>query len=83
MSSTLFCMVRRALTVLFAALAAACAGVVGFTEAPSIAQLVALIGACVFAAAVQTMDSAGAVAHKKDERYMLPQFRQRVNGVFW
>jgi hypothetical protein len=51
--------------VLFAALAAACAGAAGFTEAPHAGQLAALAGACVFAAALQTMDNADAAPSKK------------------
>ncbi len=47
------CMVRRVLTVLFAALAAACAGAAGLTGPPHPWQLVALIGACICTAAYQ------------------------------
>jgi hypothetical protein len=53
-------MVRRATTVLLAALGAACASAVGFTEAPSAVQLAALGGACVIAAALQMVDSRSA-----------------------
>ncbi|MGH3776502.1 MAG: hypothetical protein ACRDRR_12360 [Pseudonocardiaceae bacterium] len=46
-------MVRLVLTVLFAALGAACAGVAGFSDPPDARQLVALMGACIFVAAYQ------------------------------
>jgi hypothetical protein len=58
-------MFRRALPVLLAALVAECAGAAGFTEAPHAGQLAALIGTCIFAAALQTMDSADAAPSKK------------------
>jgi hypothetical protein len=41
---------RRVLTELLAALNTACAGAVGFTDAPQASQLAFLLAACVFAA---------------------------------
>jgi hypothetical protein len=59
-------MVRRAMTVLLAALAAASAGAAGFTEAPHAGQLAALVAACIFAAALQLNGSVpGQLAEKK------------------
>jgi hypothetical protein len=58
-------MFRRALPVLLAALVTACAGATGFTEAPHPEQLAALIGACIFAAALQLMGSADIALSKK------------------
>jgi hypothetical protein len=54
-------MIRRVLTVLLAALATACASVTGFTEAPSLHQLIFVVAACVFAATLQA-----AVSSKKN-----------------
>jgi hypothetical protein len=48
-------MVRRGFTVLLVALAPACAGAAGFTDAPQPGQLAALAGACVLAAVLQTI----------------------------
>jgi hypothetical protein len=48
-------MIRRALTVLLAALATACASAAGFSEAPSVGQLVFVVAACLFAAGLQVV----------------------------
>jgi hypothetical protein len=48
-------MIRRGPSVLLAALATACASAAGFAEAPRPAQLILLMLACVFAAALQLL----------------------------
>jgi hypothetical protein len=50
-------MARRALPVLLAALLTACAGAAGFREVPSVGQVVILVWACIFAAALQMITS--------------------------
>lgn len=58
-------MVRRALTVLFAVLATACAGAAGFADAPHAGQIMLLAGACIFAAAVHWITAPTLPAPKK------------------